>query len=450
MRQRKSNHLKYMISILAVVLVFSGFGGIPAVYGNTGSALLPGSQPLITPDDISRGLDFCREYPVTVSLQGQAVATKATEVPPVIIGERTLIPARAFFETMGAQVSWNEEIRRVIIQEGETTIELTIDSTITQVDGEEKLLDVPALIIDHDGDGFGSTMLPLRFVSEGLGYKVSWAEDTRTATVAKEEAVTETPGSPIIDGTELDTPLGKLLVLNTKAREKLVIIDIGHGGRDTGAIAREDQPDEVYEKDINLKVGLRLKEYLEMAGFQYLFTREDDSSLTLLERPAFANENKGDIFVSIHNNSSEKESPKGTEVYYYSKTYREEPRQMSGAETSPDGMGTVTDSGLESSTDSAMELLPELDEMDRYGVYSKDIARAVQTEMVRMLGTDNRGAKEGPKLAVLNKTSMPAIIVEGAFLSNPEDYERIVAEDYADKYAFAVARGLVQAMNEAF
>ena len=80
----------------------------------------------------------------------------------------------------------------------------------------------------------------------------------------------------------------------------------------------------------------------------------------------------------------------------------------------------------------------------------QNIARAVQTEMVRMLGTDNRGAKEGPKLAVLNKTSMPAIIVEGAFLSNPEDYQRIIAADYADKYAFAVVNGLVKAMNEAF
>ena len=87
----------------------------------------------------------------------------------MIIGERTLIPARAFFETMGAQVSWDDASRKVIIVEGETTIELTIDSSGTIVNGKEKLLDVPAMIIDHDGDGFGSTMLPLRFVSEGLG-----------------------------------------------------------------------------------------------------------------------------------------------------------------------------------------------------------------------------------------------------------------------------------------
>ena len=445
MKNRKSIYDRYIVFILTFALLITGFGSVPLVYGYTGSAILPGNQPVFTPDEISRGLDCCRQYPVTVKLQGQQVATKGTEVPPVIIGERTLIPARAFFETLGAQVSWDDGSRTVTIVDAETTIELTIDSTITLVNGKEKLLEVPAMIIDHDGDGFGSTMLPLRFVSEGLGYNVSWAEDTRTATVAKEDPVYEGPDTP-----QLDTPFGKLSVLNTNAREKLVIIDLGHGGRDTGAIALENQPGQVYEKDINLQVGLKLKEYLDLAGFQYLFTREDDSSLTLLERPAFANEKKGDIFVSIHNNSSEKTAPKGTEVYYYSKTYQDESQQEGAAGTSLSGLSSVTDSGVESVTDAALALLPKLDEKDRYGIYSKDIAKAVQTEMVRILGTDNRGAKEGPKLAVLNKTSMPAIIVEGAFLSNPEDYQRIIAADYAEKYAFAVANGLVKAMNEAF
>lgn len=445
MKNRKSIYNRYTAFILAFALLITGFGSVQEAFGTTGSAILPGNQIIFTSDEISRGLDFCRQYPVTVNLQGKPVATKASEVPPVIIGERTLIPARAFFETIGALVSWDEDARKVSIVEGKTTIELTIDSTRTLVNGKEALLDVPAMIIDHDGDGYGSTMLPLRFVSEGLGYKVSWAEDTRTATVAR-----ETPAYEGTDTPEVDTPLGKLAVLNSNARKKLVIIDIGHGGRDTGAIARENQPGQIYEKDINLQVGLKLKEYLDLAGFQYLFTREDDSSLTLLERPAFANENKGDIFVSIHNNSSEKTAPKGTEVYYYSKTYRDESQQEEAGGTSPSGLSSVTDSGVESVTDAALALLPMLDEKDRYGIYSKDIARAVQKEMVQMLGTDNRGAKEGPKLAVLNKTSMPAIIVEGAFLSNPEDYERIIQEDFADKYAFAVAKGLVKAMNEAF
>ena len=445
MKNSKSIYDRYIVFILTFALLIAGFGSVPLVYGNTGSAILPENQGAFTPDEISRGLDFCRQYPVTVNLQGQQVATKGSEVPPVIIGERTLIPARAFFETLGAQVSWDDGSRTVTIIEEETTIELKIDSTITLVNGKEKQLEVPAMIIDHDGDGFGSTMIPLRFVSEGLGYNVSWAEDTRTATVAKEDPVYEGSDTP-----QVDTSFGKLAVLNTNAREKLVIIDLGHGGRDTGAIALEDQPGQVYEKDINLQVGLKLKEYLDQAGFRYLFTRVDDSSLTLLERPAFANENKGDIFVSIHNNSSEKAAPKGTEVYYYSKTYQENPTMDPGAETSPSGLESVTGSGMESITDSAVNPIPHQDEKDRYGIYSKDIARAVQMEMVQMLGTDNRGAKEGPKLAVLNKTSMPAIIVEGAFLSNPEDYQRIIAEDYADKYAFAVAKGLIKAMNEAF
>jgi N-acetylmuramoyl-L-alanine amidase len=162
-------------------------------------------------------------------------------------------------------------------------------------------------------------------------------------------------------------------------------------------------------------VGLRLRDLLDQAGFNYLFTRESDESLSLYDRPAFANDNEADIFVSLHNNSSERSAPKGTEVYYNSK---------------------VNEEGQ--------------NEEELYGIYSRDIALLVQKEMVAILGTDNRGAKSGEKLAVLNKTSMPAIVVEGAFLSNPEDYALITDDDYCEMYAYAVAKGLITAMNKAF
>ena len=70
--------------------------------------------------------------------------------------------------------------------------------------------------------------------------------------------------------------------------------------------------------------------------------------------------------------------------------------------------------------------------------------------MLKALGTFDRGVKNSPKLAVLNKTNMPAIVIEGAFLSNAEDFEKIRTDEYAKRYAYATAKGIVEAMNKAY
>lgn len=404
--------MKRQISIiLGVFLIFNmsfvnSFGEV----GQVAEGEQIAGMSTITESDVSRGLLFCRDYPVTVQIKGVSVPTAEKEVPPVIIGSRTLIPVRAFFEAMGAIVDWDPEKRVVSVKNQGVMVELTIDSSITKVNGEEKPLEVPAMIIDHDGDGNGSTMVPLRFVSEGLGAQVSWIDSTRTANVILSSGTTEVEET----GT-FETAYGAISVLNNKAREKMIAIDIGHGGKDTGAIAYEDQPNELYEKDVNLEVGLALKGLLDKAGARYIFTRESDVAISLYDRPALANSSNADIFISLHNNSSDYSKPDGTEVYYYSKT---------------------NDLGQ--------------DENALYGICSKDIATLVQKEMVAILGTSNRGAKESPYLAVLNKTSMPAIIIEGAFLSNPGDFEKIKAQEYKEKYAYAVAKGLIEAMNSRF
>lgn len=365
---------------------------------------------LFTEKEIEEGLALCRAFPVYVQVKGKPVETARGDAPPVILRGRTLIPARAFFEAAGAQVEWDNQQRLVTVKYNQRVVEIKIDSTEARVDGQVKKLEVPALILDHDKDGTGSTMVPLRFVSEGLGSEVVWINDTRTANIfpPPRELTGENTGT-------FQTEQGPLPLLNDNARKKLVVIDIGHGGSDTGAIAGEGTPQELYEKDVNLAVGLKLKEYLEKAGMNCHFTRLDDASVGLRERPRIANELKADVLVSIHNNSSDYSKPNGTEVHYYTKV-------------SEDGK----------------------DEYALYGLYSRTIADLVQKELLAVLNTFDRGIKESPKLAVLRRSSMPAIIVEGAFLSNEKDLELIRSPGYAEKYAYAVARGLVTAMNRAY
>lgn len=382
----------------------------------TVQAMQSSSVGTITKDDVSKGLIYCSEYPVTVQIEGVKVKTKEEDVPPLIVASRTLIPARAFFEALGAKVGWDEKNRIVTVENDGVSIELVIDSAVAKVGGKTKMLEVPAMIIDHDEDGNGSTMLPLRFVSEGIGAKVSWNESTRTADIIppKEEIQNEEPLTKEETAT-FDTNYGPLHLLNSNAKKKLVVIDIGHGGSDTGSIGNKDMEDELYEKEVNLEVGLKLRELLDQAGATYIFTRESDVSVPLYDRPALANDNDADILVSIHNNSFDTEKPLGTEVYYYSK---------------------VDEQGM--------------DEGDLYGIYSKDIATIVQKEMIEILGTYSRGAKESKYLAILRLSSMPAIIVEGAFMSNPKDLEMIRTTEFKEKYAYAVAKGLITAINQAF
>ena len=347
----------------------------------------------ITPSEIQEGLAFCSEYPTTLKYDGQIIEFPEDLCPPTIIRSRTLIPARQLFEAMGGSVDWQPENHQVEISLADSTVALTIGSDKAIVNGKEKELEVPALIIDHDGDCYGSTMIPLRFVSEELGYAVIWDDIERIVNVFN----------------PLDLP-----ELNETAAQKIICIDAGHGGEDPGAIGHEDMEDEIYESDVNLKVALDLQKLLEASGATVIMTREDDIKLGKYERVAIANDTDADIFVSIHNNSSDHSTINGTTTYYYDRIQEDGSTQA-----------------------------------DLYGISSRALASAVQGSLQPLLGTGDNGCIEYPELAVLNKTNMPAIVIEGAYLSNEGDFALISKDDYVYKYAYGVARGLIMAMNDA-
>ena len=113
-----------------------------------------------------------------------------TDTPPTIVDGRTLVPLRAIFEALGAEVEWDNNTRTAIGTRGNTVVSVQINSRIAYVNGEEKELDVPAQIINN------RTMVPARFVSEAMGCKVTWYQTKRTAAVAdklKDQQIYVTP-----------------------------------------------------------------------------------------------------------------------------------------------------------------------------------------------------------------------------------------------------------------
>lgn len=459
-----------------------------------------GAKTDITQKDISEGIAFCKDYPVFLQVDGVPVEA---DVMPVIIKERTLIPARAVFERMGAVVNWDEGARLVEISMGTSNVKLTIDSNTAFVNGNAVTMDVPAMIIDS------RTLIPVRFVAESLSFGVGWNDLSRTVLLNSPAVSSKTTissidfqedsdyyrvviqGKGVIEGYKsfaYDSPqrfgadiknaslamgdddvdaygdiikgvrfsqfdqntvrvvidlnekvagkvsysqdknslfidfdkkqvdeyeqLGKVTadgldVVDWRATEKLVVIDPGHGGKDTGSQAIRDGVEILNEKDINLDIALRLDKMLKAAGVRTYILREADTTITLYERPALANAANGDLYVSIHNNSSVNPSARGVEVYYNSKT----------------------------------------NECD-YGIYSKQLANAIYEEMVKTAGIPGRGAKSEPAYAVLNKTQMPAIIIEGAFLSNTEDLKVMMTDEFRQSYALAAAKAIVQTLNK--
>ena len=101
----------------------------------------------------------------------------AFETPPVIENGRTLVPMRFLFEQMGAEVSWDEATQTATVKKQDDIISFSIDNASAEVNNELKTMEVPARLID------GKTMIPMRFLSEALGYTVEWDEATRTASV---------------------------------------------------------------------------------------------------------------------------------------------------------------------------------------------------------------------------------------------------------------------------
>ncbi|MEQ6377108.1 copper amine oxidase N-terminal domain-containing protein [Bacillaceae bacterium S4-13-56] len=97
--------------------------------------------------------------------------------PPIVKDQRTLVPLRGVFESLGATVEWNQEQKKVTAHKGSTTIELTLNSKEAKINGVQYLLDVPAIALN------GRTLVPIRFIGESLGAKVGWIQDTKTVTI---------------------------------------------------------------------------------------------------------------------------------------------------------------------------------------------------------------------------------------------------------------------------
>lgn len=182
---------------------------------------------------------------------------------------------------------------------------------------------------------------------------------------------------------------------------KTILIDPGHGGPDKGAIG----PNTIFEKTNNLAIALALNEILIQAGAKTILTRDKDISPAanyseledLQARVNIANLTKPDLFISIHNDASSKSEIQGTSTYY--------------SEDNPKNLESV------------------------------HLANSVQSAAIDTLGTTNRGIKQAG-FYVLRNTTMPSILLETAFISNPYEEARLQNSTFRKNVAAAIFQGI--------
>lgn len=195
----------------------------------------------------------------------------------------------------------------------------------------------------------------------------------------------------------------KSVMTNTVSQKQTIIIDPGHGGFDGGAVGVND----IVEKDLNLQIALKLSDILKINGYNIILTRDGDYSTAdeglktirekkksdMKNRLKLIKENPNGIFVSIHQNKFEKNSPKGTQVFYST-----------------------------NNTDS--ERLA--------GIIQKNCSEILQPWNERMTKPSGR------ELYLLYYAKIPAVLVECGFISNYDEAKNLTDEEYQEKLAFVI------------
>ena len=186
-----------------------------------------------------------------------------------------------------------------------------------------------------------------------------------------------------------------------------VIIDPGHGGEDSGTIGTNGK----FEKDLNMEISLKLGDYLNASGYNVIYTRTEDKLLyseaenikgfrkitDLKNRVKIANSYENAILISIHMNSFGQSECKGLQVYY--------------AENEN----------------------------------SRSLASNIQDSVKNKIqATNKRTIKAGKDIYVLENASIPAVLIECGFLSNPEECENLSEKEYQKELCFAILCGIIE------
>lgn len=318
---------------------------------------------------------------------------------------KTMVPLRFISETFGYDVDWNNDKVRAEISTNKT-------KSIVEDDKKENSHKNNKNTKNNKSNNKNTKKVASKTKTSDSksifdsNYFQSNVEKSETNKITKE--IKGGNKDKIFDQAELDKSdekKNRVIKDKIEVNGKLkIVIDPGHGGKDSGAVALDG---ETYEKTVNLLVAERLMDKLSAnSEISPTITRTRDEYIKLLDRAGVSNDGDAHLFLSIHFNSADNSSAKGIEVLYAS-------------EKNVRIKDTV----------------------------QKDFASCLQKALIKETGAVDRGIKNRPAIIVLNKTKNVAALAELGFLSNEDDLENIKDPDYIDKLAQGLYNGIEDYMN---
>lgn len=222
----------------------------------------------------------------------------------------------------------------------------------------------------------------------------------------------------------------------SESRElRTVVIDPGHGGSDPGAVAGG-----VKEKDLVLAIGLRLGDKIKKnyPDVKVIYTRSKDVFIPLHVRASMAVKNKADLFISLHANYVKTTAVRGTETFTLGLHRSQENLEVAKKENAVILLEEDYSANYEGFNPNETESYIMFENMQaEYQTQSIGLAAYIQNEFTRNLSLVNRGVKQAGFL-VLRQTTMPGVLVEVGFISNPEERKFLVSEGGKEKVAESI------------
>lgn len=201
-----------------------------------------------------------------------------------------------------------------------------------------------------------------------------------------------------------NAPLKPMDIPESYDNKRVVMIDPGHGGSDSGAVANGTT-----EKAVNLIMSKKLRDELKRRGYEVRMMRENDKDISLVDRGRITNNSDADIFISVHQNAHPRHNAQGIETFYYKSHPNWQPKINKKYHSNGQRIAN-----------------------------SKHLSDLIQRNLLRETGAVDRKV-QSKTFAVLRETARPAVLVEAGFLDHPVEGKRIQRPEYHDKVVKAVA-----------
>ena len=225
----------------------------------------------------------------------------------------------------------------------------------------------------------------------------------------------------------------------------VIVIDAGHGGKDPGALGSESR-----EKDVTLAIALKTGEYFEQnfKNVTVIYTRRDDSTVELRDRPKIANKANADLFISIHANWAKSKSVRGTETYIMGSAKDQQNLEVAMKENEVIYLEKDFSTKYEGFDPKSSESYITFSATQKvFQQQSTDLASKIQTEFRERVNRNDRDVKQAG-FWVLYNTKMPSVLIETGFISNPTEEKFLNSKEGQDYLASSIFRACRNYLNE--